>query len=562
MLWLVPITAYHGRALSSLNSRQKVALFSMRGKLIMEKMVQKWGSAAKTILTLSFLGATLTSALGNVGASDSKALPNIILIVTDDQGYSDVGAFGAQNFKTPHLDRLAREGRRFTDFYVAASVCTASRASLMTGSYPPRVSMFGALNHTSREGIHPDELLLPEVVKQKGYATACYGKWHLGTVVEFFPTRNGFDEFLGIPYSNDNSKYHPIVEDMPPLPFYDNETVIAFDLDQSEFTRRLTEKSVQFIDSNKDRPFFLYVPHIMPHVPIFASGEFLGSSELGLYGDVIQEIDSSVGEIVEAIKRNGIGKQTLIIFFSDNGPFLSYGEHAGHADPLREGKLTTFEGGFRSPCIMRWAEAIPAGTVCSEMITSMDLLPTIADLIGVELPDDRPIDGLNIKPLLLGEPEAQSPHDAFYFYAGTELQAIRSGDYKLHFPHQYLTTAAEPGRGGFPSNHGRLEPMSITSSGLEGIASRHGYRVVETPKALFNLRSDPGETTNVIDQHPEVVDQMERLAEKMRDELGDSMTGRTGGRIRPRATIFDISDERLLIKRTPKPGMEPDLIQP
>ena len=270
----------------------------------------------------------------------------------------------------------------------------------------------------------------------------------------------------------------------------------------------------------------------------------------------------SVGEIMKAVKRNGIEKETLVIFFSDNGPFLSYGEHAGHADPLREGKLTTFEGGFRSPCIMRWRETIPAGTVCSEMVTSMDLLPTIAHLIGVDLPEDRPIDGLNIKPLLTGLPGAQSPHDAFYFYAGTELQAIRSGDYKLHFPHQYLTTAAKPGRGGFPSNHGRLEPLSITSSGLEGIASRHGYRVVETPKALFNLKNDPGETNNVLDQHPEVVEQIERLAERMRKELGDSLTGRSGDRIRPRATIFDISDERLLIKRMPQPGLKPDLIQP
>ena len=313
----------------------------------------------------------------------AASLPNIVLIMTDDQGYSDVGVFGAQGFQTPHLDRLARDGRRFTDFYVAASVCTASRAALMTGCYPNRVSMFGALNHTSREGLHPDEVLLPEVLKTKGYATACYGKWHLGTVVEFFPTRQGFDEFYGIPYSNDNSKYHPVVADMPPLPLYENETVIAFDPDQSTFTRKLTEKSVDFIERNKDRPFFLYVPHIMPHVPIFATERFQGSSKLGLYGDVIQEIDWSVGEIVEAIERQGLSEKTLIIFFSDNGPFLSYGDHAGHVEPLREGKLTTFEGGFRSPCIMRWTQRIPAGTVCSEMVSSMDLLPTIAQMIGV-----------------------------------------------------------------------------------------------------------------------------------------------------------------------------------
>jgi arylsulfatase len=491
----------------------------------------------------------------------SEKLPNIILIVTDDQGYSDVGVFGAKGFQTPHLDRLAREGRQFTDFYVAASVCTASRASLMTGCYPPRVSMFGALNHTSREGIHPDEVLLSEVLKERGYATACFGKWHLGTVVEFFPTRNGFDEFLGIPYSNDNSKYHPVVGDMPPLPLYRNETVIAFDPDQSQFTRMLTEESVEFINRHTDRPFFLYLPHIMPHVPIFASRDFLGSSETGLYGDVMQEIDWSVGEILEAVERNGLEGQTLIIFFSDNGPFLSYGEHAGHADPLREGKLTTFEGGFRSPSIIRWTGRIPADTVCSEMVSSMDLLPTIAHMIGVELPTDRPIDGRNIEPLLLGESDARSPHEAFFFYAGTELQAVRADEYKLHYPHQYLTTAAEPGRGGFPSNHGKLQPLSITSSGLEGIASRHGYRVVETPKALFDLKKDPGETTNVLNRHPEVVERIDRLAARMREELGDSLTGTSGSRIRPRATIFDVTDDRLLIKRGPGPGVKADLVK-
>ncbi len=528
----------------------------------METIVMPRGPRTSIVCALCILTGSFLSAFGDVEAADSKDLPNIVLIVTDDQGYSDVGVFGAKRFKTPHLDRLAREGRRFTDFYVAASVCTASRASLMTGCYPPRVSMFGALNHTSREGIHPDEVLLPEVLKAKGYATACYGKWHLGTVVEFFPTRNGFDEFLGIPYSNDNSKYHPVVDDMPPLPLFDNETVIAFDPDQSQFTRRLTEKSVEFIERHKDRPFFLYVPHIMPHVPIFASKGFLGSSELGLYGDVIQEIDWSVGEIVKAVDRNGLGKKTLIIFFSDNGPFLSYGEHAGHANSLREGKLTTFEGGFRSPCIMRWTDTIPAGRACSEMISSMDLLPTIAHLIGVQLSKDRPIDGRNIKPLLIGESNARSPHDAFYFYAGTELQAVRWGDYKLHYPHQYLTTAAKPGRGGFPSNHGNLKPMSITSSGLAGIASRHGYRVVETPKALFNLKNDPGETTNIVDQHPDIVDRIDGLADKMREELGDSLTGRSGKHVRPRATIFDISDKRLLIKRMPSHGMKADLIKP
>ncbi len=493
-------------------------------------------------------------------AAAEKSTPNIILILTDDQGYRDVGCYGAQEFQTPHLDRLAQEGRRFTDFYVAASVCTASRAALMTGCYPNRVSMFGALNHTSREGIHPNELLLPEILKAQGYATACYGKWHLGTVVDFFPTRNGFDEFFGIPYSNDNSKYHPVAVDMPPLPLYENETVIACDPDQRVFTRRLTEKSVGFIERHRDRPFFLYVPHIMPHVPIFASEKFQGSSSAGLYGDVVQEIDWSVGEILKTVDSLGLAGRTLIVFCSDNGPFLSYGEHAGHAEPLREGKLTTFEGGFRSPCIMRWPGQIPEGTVCFELVTSMDLLPTIARLVDFTLPQDRLIDGRDIWPLVHGLPHAKSPHQAFYYFAGTELQAVRSGDYKLHFAHRYLTTAAAPGQGGFPSNHGRLTPMSITSSGLEGIASRHGYRVVDTPKALFHLASDPGESKNLVAAHPDVAARLEELANVMRKKLGDSLTGFEGEEIRPRATIFDLSDPRLLIPRTPRPGVKSELV--
>jgi len=500
------------------------------------------------VVVVAIAALLAMSGLNNtVAAADKSELPNIVLIMTDDQGYADVGCFGAEGFKTPNLDELAAQGHQFTDYYVAASVCTASRAALMTGCYPVRVSMFGALNHTSREGIHPDELLLSEICKQKGYATACFGKWHLGTVVEFFPTRNGFDEFFGIPYSNDNSKYHPIVKDMPPLPLYDGETVVAYDPDQSQFTRQLTERSVDFIERNKDRPFFLYVPHIMPHVPIFASEKFKGKSKLGLYGDTIEEIDWSVGRIVEALARNGLTENTLVIFFSDNGPFLSYGEHAGHVEPLQEGKLTTFEGGFRVPCIMRQPGTIPAGSECSEVVTSLDLLPTVARLIGVKLPKKRAIDGREAWDVISGD--AKSPHEAFYYYAGRELQAVRSGEYKLHFAHRYLTVAAEPGKNGYPSDYENLNPMSITSSGLEGIASRHGYRVVETGKALYHLPSDPGESKNVLDEYPEVAKTLEGLAEKMRTQLGDSLTSTEGSAVRPRATIFDTSDPRLLIPR-------------
>ncbi len=518
-------------------------------------------SVQTRLARLTWVGCALLFCMDGRAVTATSS-PNIILIMTDDQGYSDVGCFGAKGFQTPNLDRLAREGRRFTDFYVGASVCTASRAALMTGCYPNRVSMFGALNHTSREGIHPEEHLLPEVLQERGYATACFGKWHLGTVVEFFPTRNGFDEFFGIPYSNDNTKYHPVAADMPPLPLYDNETVVAYDPDQSEFTRQLTARSVDFIKRHRDRPFFLYVPHIMPHVPIFASKAFRRSSAQGLYGDVIQEIDASIGDIIKTVEDQGLADRSLIIFFSDNGPFLSYGEHAGHAEPLREGKLTTFEGGFRSPCIMRWPGIIPAGTVCSDMISSMDLLPTLAHLVGAELPQDRSLDGRDIWPVVRGAPHAKSPHEAIYFYAGTELQALRYGDHKLHFAHRYLTTAAEPGQGGFPSNYGKLKPMSITSSGLAGIASRHGYRVTETDKVLFDLKHDPGETTDVAPQHPEIVSRMEDLADTMRRELGDSLTGYVGQHVRPRATIFDMSDPRLLIPRKRKPGVAPDLFRP
>ncbi len=464
--------------------------------------------------------------------AEGKRPPNIVLIFTDDQGFSDVGCFGAEGFRTPNLDRMAAEGTKFTSFYVAQAVCTASRAALMSGCYANRVSMSGALNHTSRNGIHPDELLLPEICQAKGYATACLGKWHLGTLIEFGPLRNGFDEFLGIPYSNDNSKYHPVIRDMPPLPWYDGEKIVELDADQSLFTKRFTERAVSFIERNKERPFFLYVPHVMPHVPIFASEDFRGRTARGLYGDVIEEIDWSVGEILKAIRRCGLDDNTLVIFTSDNGPFLSYGEHAGTAKPWREGKLTTFEGGHRTPCIMRWPGKIAAGRVCNEMISSIDLLPTIAKLIGGPLPEKK-IDGLDVWSVVAGQTGAKSPRDSFYFYAGRELQAVRQGKWKLHFPHQYLTVAGPPGKNGKPSNWGKLKPKDIRQSGIYGIASRHGYRVEKIGLSLFNLQNDPAEQVNVAADHPDVVARLKALAESARRDLGDSLTGRVGQGVRP-----------------------------
>jgi arylsulfatase len=458
--------------------------------------------------------------------------PNIVIILTDDQGYADIGCFGAKEIKTPNLDRMAREGMRFTDFYVAQAVCTASRAALMTGCYPNRVGLHGALNHQSPIGISDDELLLPQILKSRGYATGAFGKWHLGCQPKFMPTRHGFDEFFGIPYSNDNGPLHPTMRGLPSLPLYAGEDVIDHDPDQSRFTRRITENALSFIQRNRAKPFFLYVPHIMPHVPIHASENFKGRSAGGLYGDVIEEIDWSVGEILDSLKENGVDDRTLVFFFSDNGPFLSYGSHAGHAEPLREGKLTTWDGGMRSPCILRWPAVTPAGRVCPEPVMSIDLLPTLANLVGADLPS-KPIDGLDILPLLEGRSGGTSPHEALYFYAGEELQAVRSGDWKLHVAHEYLTPAGPPRSDGKPANFEHMKPEGMDASGIRGIASRHGYKVVPAPAALYNLREDPGEARDVSADHPDVVRRLEALAEKARAELGDTLTGRKGSGVRP-----------------------------
>lgn len=447
-----------------------------------------------------------------IGAEPVSLPPNIVILFADDLGYGDLGCCGARDIRTPNLDRLAREGRRFTDFYVSQPVCTASRASLLTGCYAHRVGLAGALNHSSTNGIPDADVLLPELCRSKGYATAIYGKWHLGHLPKFNPLRNGFDHYVGIPYSNDNSRYHPIVKDIPPLPLMENERVIGEDPDQSCFTRWFTERAVEFIEANRERPFFLYVPHVMPHVPIFASDKFRGRSERGLYGDVVEELDWGVGEVLAALQRCGVDRRTLVIFMSDNGPFLSYGNHAGSAGIFREGKLTTFEGGVRTPCIMRWPTVIPAGSECHEAAGTIDLLPTIARLINATEPTVRPLDGRDIGPLLRGEPQARSPHDALLFYSGAELQAVRSGQWKLHLPHDYLTVDGEPGRNGKPANWENLKPESIEQSGIRGIASRHGYAVRRIELSLFDLAADPRESLNVAAEHPDVVARLKGLA--------------------------------------------------
>lgn len=436
------------------------------------------------------------------GAADRSKNPNIVLIFADDLGFADVGCFGAQGFETPHIDRMAAEGRKFTSFYVAQAVCGASRAALLTGCYPNRIGMLGAPSHRSKHGIHPDEVLLPELCQQQGYATAMFGKWHLGHHRESLPIHHGFDEYFGLPYSNDMWPYHPENPGgYPDLPLIERDQTAISPVTpemQTQLTTWYTERAVKFIDAHHERPFFLYVAHAMPHVPLFVSDKFAGKSAQGLYGDVVAEIDWGVGEITRALERHGLLNDTLMIFTSDNGPWLSYGNHAGSAGPLREGKGTTWEGGVREPCVIRWPARIPAGTTCDELCATIDIVPTVAKLIGATLPA-HPIDGRDITPLLL-EADAKTPHESYLYYWGNELQAIRSGDWKLHFPHDFRSLTGTPGRDGKPA----------------------GYSQRRTELVLYNLREDVGESTDVKDRHPEVVARLQALADAAREELGDS----------------------------------------
>ena len=485
----------------------------------------------KPALSLLILAFLLHASGPIFGAQPGADRPNIVFILADDLGHGDVGCYGAKHIRTPNIDRIASEGMRFTNFYVAQPVCTASRAALLSGCYSNRVGMVGALNHTSQTGIHPREKLISSLLKEQGYATAAYGKWHLGHHPMFWPTHRGFDEFFGLPYSNDNGPLHPVTPDMPALPLYEGDNVVELNPDQSLFTRRITDRAVQFIQAHAKDPFFLYVPHIMPHVPIFASQQWKGKSNAGVYGDVVEELDAAVGEILDALKQTGIEQKTILVFTSDNGPFLSYGEHAGSAAPFREGKLTTFEGGVRMPCLVRWPGHVPAGTVSDALVAAMDFYPTFAKFCGAPLPNAK-LDGIDLSPVFLGKPDAAG-REVFWYYSGDELQAVRKGPWKLHVPHDYLTVAADPGRGGKPSNWGNLQPKSIQESGVRGIASRHGYRVEALPLSLFNLQTDPGETRNCAAEFPEIVSQLQTVVAAARAELGDGPSSAAAPGVRP-----------------------------
>ncbi|MCG8650205.1 MAG: sulfatase [Pirellulales bacterium] len=457
-----------------------------------------------------FLGVVLTVlSLPGQPVQAASPPPNFVIIFCDDMGYGDIGPFGAQGYQTPYLDRMAAEGMKFTDFYVGRSFCSPSRAALLTGCIPTRVGVGGNFGPHSRTGLHPDEVTIADLLKQAGYATACFGKWHLGHLPKFLPTAQGFDEYFGIPYSNDMWPFHPGVRHLPleqrlkrwpHLPLLEGGEVIKSAVtpeDQSTLTQTLVQRAVDFIGKHQREPFFIYLPHPQPHVPLFASDSFQGQSQRGLYGDVVTEIDWGVGQILAKLQELQIDQQTCVIFTSDNGPWLSYGDHAGSAGPLREGKGTNFEGGFRVSCLMRWPGKIPAGTVCGEIASTMDLLPTLAHFSGAELPS-RPIDGKNIVDLMTGKPGAKSPHQAFFHYdGGHRLVAVRSGRWKLMFPQTY--NSPTPGNGGLPgkSNRKRIE------------------------LSLFDLHTDVGETTNVAAQHPQQVQRLLEHAEKIRADLGD-----------------------------------------
>jgi arylsulfatase A len=438
--------------------------------------------------TLSFGISGLMSTQQVFCENKEKTKPNFIIIFTDDQGYQDVGCFGSPNIRTPYLDKMAAEGMRFTDFYVGASICSPSRAALMTGCYPPRIGITKVLFPYHNIGLSPKEITIADILKEQGYATACIGKWHLGHLPQFLPTSNGFDYYYGIPYSNDmdavkgkdtnldkaweNRDYSPWN-----VPLMQNEKIIERPAVQTTLIERYTKQAISFIQNNKDRPFFLYLPHTMPHIPLFVSEKFHLEDPKMAYKTTIEQIDYSIGQVLKTVRDTGLDNNTLIIFTSDNGPWLEKKNHAGSALPLRDGKFSTYEGGMREPCIMRWPGTIPAGSICSEVCATIDLLPTIAKLAGSSEPQDRVIDGKDIFLLMSGTVGARSPHDAYFYYNDEKLEAVRSGRWKLI----------------------RKEPIE-----------------------LYDLETDISEKNNLAKEHPSIVEQLIKIMNEFDKELKEN----------------------------------------
>jgi arylsulfatase len=434
--------------------------------------------------------------------------PNVVLIYIDDLGFGDLGRTGAVGYQTPNFDDMASKGMFFSHYYSPQAVCTASRAGLLTGCYPNRIGFRGATDHTAKTGINAAEETIAELLKTKGYATAAFGKWHLGFQKEFLPLQHGFDEYFGIPYSNDMWPNHPVNKNYyPPLPLIEGNETIATNPDQSQFTTWFTERTIKFIKKSKDKPFFAYLAHPMPHVPLFVSDKFKGKSEQGLFGDVIMELDWSVGEIRKTLKELDLDENTLLIVTSDNGPWLSYGNHAGSAGGFREGKGTTYEGGQRVPCLMEWKGTIPAGKVSNNMAAGIDILPTIVEATGATLPQKR-IDGVSLLANLKGDLAAK-PRDTFlFYYRRNSLEAVRHGDWKLVFDHPGRTNVGfKPGKDGLPGGAN------------ENFNNQGG---------LYDLRRDPGERYNLKSDYPEITKRLEQIASEAREDLGDDLTDSPG----------------------------------
>ncbi|WP_154901811.1 sulfatase family protein [Gimesia maris] len=481
-------------------------------------------TAVKRLLTLLCLaGLIVTPALQSASAAPQQKKPNFIVIFCDNLGYGDIEPFGSTVNRTPCLNRMAREGRKFTHYCVTAGVCTPSRASIMTGCYSQRVGMHWnprdgqVLRPISPYGLNPDEITVAEVLKKQGYKTGMIGKWHLGDQTPFLPTRQGFDYFYGIPYSDDMTQAvgqrlgdRLDGKNWPPLPVMLNDTVIEAGVDRNLLTKDYTEKAVEFIEKNQDQPFFLYFPQAMPgstRKP-FASDAFRGKSKNGPWGDSIEELDWSTGQILDKLVELGIDKNTLVIWTSDNGSPMAKDMNSterGTNKPLNGRGYTTSEGAFRVPTIVWWPETVPAGTVCEELATTMDLLPTFARLAGGKVPSDRIIDGHDIRPLIMGEADAKTPYDGFYYYAMEQLQAVRKGPWKLFVP---------------------LKEFSRHPHFKKGEGSR---------PLLFNVVTDISSEHNVADQHPEIVKELMSLAEKARADLGD--TNHPGANQRPAARV-------------------------
>ena len=441
-------------------------------------------------LTLSFLNAAQ--------AADQ---PNFILILSDDLGYGDIGPFGSTLNRTPSLDRMAKEGMRLTSFY-GNPVCTPSRAQFMTGCYAKRVSMPNVIFPSCPTGLSTNEQTVATLLQAQGYATMCIGKWHLGDQREFLPTRHGFDHYFGLPYSNDmgGGEEDPQKDKRPPLPLLRDETVIEAPAVQDTLTARYTDEAVKFITEHQSKPFFLYLPHTAVHVPLHPGSNFRGQSNNGRYGDWVEELDWSAGKILDAVRALGLATNTLVLFTSDNGPWLTQGKNGGLAGPLRGGKGSTWEGGVREPTIAWWPGRIPAGAECGALAANIDILPTFVKLAGGQVPADRLIDGKDISPLLLGKSK-ESPHEALFYFRSETLEAVRSGPWKLGLPPQ-LGAAAQEKR--------TLAPR------------------------LYNLETDIGETKDVAAENPDIVKRLEGYLAKMDSDLGGKQKGpgvRPAGRV-------------------------------